>query len=296
MQIKIRKALIITALFCSYQFTAQVSIQGDYLGTLSFGDSGLLTYSVEFTCVNSECTGYSISDVGGANETKSELDGQINFSENKVYFYERNIVYTKASNETYNEICLLEFDFDLDELISERNQGLRGSFKGFFSDRVLCLEGIIQLKSKAFLAQKAKLLKERLNSKLARNALGDSSVQILTRRLDSISSRNKESLGSTSNKTINFDKNNVLILKDIGNNDGDIIRLIQLDQRRDINLTKKPFYLENRPSTEIIIIGIDEGKFPTIPIEFTVKRFNEIQLREVLILHQNDTIIYHLKN
>ena len=121
MQIKIRKALIITALFCSYQFTAQVSIQGDYLGTLSFGDSGLLTYSVEFTCVNSECTGYSISDVGGANETKSELEGQINFSENKVYFYERNIVYTKASNETYNEICLLEFDFDLDELISERN-------------------------------------------------------------------------------------------------------------------------------------------------------------------------------
>ena len=293
---KMKKALVITALFCSYQLTSQVSIQGDYTGALSFDDTGILTYSIEFTCANSECTGFSISDVGGVNETKSELAGEINFFDNKVYFYERNIVYTKASNETYNEICLLEFDFDLDELISERKQGLSGSFKGFFSDRVLCLEGKIELKSKAFLAQKAELLKEKLNTKIARNALGDSSVQILTRRLDSISSRNIKSSGSTSNKTVNFDRNNVLILKDLGNNDGDIIRLIQSDDRRDINLTKKPFYLENKLGTKIAIIGVDEGKFPTIPIEFVIKRFNEIQLREVLILRQNDTIIYHLEN
>lgn len=259
-------------------------------------DSNIITYSLEFSCVNSTCTGTSIADIGGENETKSELVGEIEFSENKVYFQEINTIYTKARKESYNEICLLEFNFNLDKLISERNQELKSSFNGFFSDKMPCLRGTIDLKSKVFLAQKAERLRDKLNTKVAKKVLGDNSITAITKSLDSISNMKKEARGLSTNKIIDYDINNVLYLKDLGNNDGDIIRLIQQGTSLDINLTKKPYYLMNTSNSDITLIGVDEGKYPTIPIELVVKKFNEIMSREILVLRKNDTILIHLKS
>lgn len=288
----LKRYSIAIAFFYSLATGAQIAVNGDYLGVLKLSNGAAITYSIEFSCINATCNGFSVVDSGGASETKSELIGTIDFLENKVYFKEINVVYTKAQEESYNEICLLTFDFELDKLISERNQELMGQFKGVFPDNTLCLEGLIQLKSRESIAQEVDKLIDKLDTKLARRALGDSAITKIKSRLDSIPELNKSEETLTVEKNISYDAHNQLYLKDWGNNDGDIIKIIQEGDTVEVNLTKKPYQLQNKLNHKIKIIGVDEGKYPTIPLEFLVKRFNDKVFREIIILRKNDTITY----
>jgi hypothetical protein len=288
----IKRYSIAIAFFYSMTIGAQIAVNGDYLGVLKISNGVTITYSIEFSCINATCNGFSVVDSGGPNETKSELIGTIDFLENKVFFKEINVVYTKAQAESYNEICLLTFDFGLDKLISERNQELMGQFKGVFPDNTLCLEGLIQLKSRESLAQEVDKLIDKLDTKLARRALGDSTITVIKSQLDSIPELNKRGGAMSVEKNISYDAYNQLYLKDLGNNDGDIIEIIQEGDTVEINLTKKPYQLQNKRNNKIKVIGIDEGKYPTIPLEFIIKRFKDIKFRDVLILRKNDTVTY----
>jgi hypothetical protein len=288
----LKRYLIAIAFFYSFTTGAQITVNGDYLGVLKISNGVTIIYSIEFNCINATCNGFSVADSGGPNETKSELIGTIDFLENKVFFKEINVVYTKAQEEFYNEICLLVFDFELDKLISERNQELTGQFEGVFPDNTLCLEGLIQLKSRESIAKEVDKLIDKLDTKLVKRTLGDSAITMIKSRLDSIPELNKQGEAISVEKNISYDAYNQLYLKDLGNNDGDIIKIIQEGDTVEINLTKKPYHLQNKLNHKIKVIGVDEGKFPTIPLEFVIKRFNNIKYRDVLILRKNDTLTY----
>ncbi|AUC81658.1 hypothetical protein [Lacinutrix sp. Bg11-31] len=116
----------------------------EYVGAIKLNDSSLITYQIKFVEKNGEIKGYSLTDVGGLHETKSNLYGKYNAIEKFIEFKEKDIVYTK-SPIVQEDFCFVNFKSSKFKL---GNSKITGKFKGLFSDNTQCINGDILLSTK----------------------------------------------------------------------------------------------------------------------------------------------------
>ncbi|WP_299214526.1 hypothetical protein [uncultured Dokdonia sp.] len=112
----------------------------EYLGVIKLNDTSFISYRLAFEEVDGKIDGYSLSDIGGKHETKSNIKGTYNKDENVLIFQEYNIVYTKSPITEF-DMCLINFEGKLRNL--KKNKAFSGNFKGLYPDGKPCRDGLI---------------------------------------------------------------------------------------------------------------------------------------------------------
>lgn len=207
--------------FLAFFFTSISNSQEEYefVGAIKLNDTSFITYQVKFLENNGDIKGYSITDLGGLHETKSNLVG--NYSrENKVLsFKEYDIVYTK-SEVIQDDFCFVNFKSNSFNL--EKSFKFSGNFKGLFPDNTECINGEIILNSKEKMEKRIKKV-ERFVKKTKKIPDSLKSNYQVGKLMDSVKMnmlRNSQTLSVFSkSKTID------LVVFDGGKADGDNINV-----------------------------------------------------------------------
>ena len=85
-------------------FTIPVNSQNfqEYLGILKLNDSSLISYQLNLTEIDGIISGFSVTDLGGNHETKSNITGSYNKDLDLLSFREVGIIYTKSTISDYD--------------------------------------------------------------------------------------------------------------------------------------------------------------------------------------------------
>jgi hypothetical protein len=97
-------------------------------------------------------SGYSVTDLGGNHETKSNITGFFNENSDLLSFREVGIIYTKSSVSDY-DFCYVHFEGKMSNINSRKN--IIGKFKGLYNDGSSCINGEILLKNTVKIEKKA---------------------------------------------------------------------------------------------------------------------------------------------
>ena len=91
-----------------------------FTGIIQTKDSVVFPYEIHLSRIGGTVSGYSISDKGGANETKSLFETRK--VDNQLYFKEKQIFYTKADYSTFDDFCLVSFNVDEKQLFKSQSK------------------------------------------------------------------------------------------------------------------------------------------------------------------------------
>jgi hypothetical protein len=189
----------------------------EYLGVIRLNDSSFISYKIIFNEDNGLINGYSVTDLGGAHETKSFITGYFNADEQKLDFYESGILYTK-SPITQDDFCFLHFDGKLRQL-NER-QRIEGDFKGLYDNGEPCINGSINLLNFRKVLKRAK----KLDRKIDRTVLISKEKRDRVNLVRDLDSLNMNILRKNEALSVFTDLDEVqLTLYDAGREDGDRI-------------------------------------------------------------------------
>jgi len=112
-----------------------------YMGALKLNDSSFISYKLFVKEEGGKISGYSVTDLGGSYETKSNISGS--YSKNgELIFKEQGIVYTKSKVTQY-DFCFVNFKGKLGKINSKKN--INGKFKGLYADGKECISGELTL-------------------------------------------------------------------------------------------------------------------------------------------------------
>lgn len=140
-----RKSLLIFTICLIFHFSFTQN-NHEFLGAVKLNDTLSITYRLNLTETNGNISGYSLTDLGGEHETKSNIIGNYDIENKTLNFKEVSVIYTKSP------VSLDEYDFcfinvSLKPFILNKAKTLRTNFKGFFSDNVKCIDGELLLQS-----------------------------------------------------------------------------------------------------------------------------------------------------
>ena len=124
----------------------------DYLGVIKLSDSSFISYTLKLVEKNEIISGYSITDIGGEHETKSNITGTYSEKENRLSFKEVGIIYTKSEVSDY-DFCFIHFNGIVRNIDATKN--IKGKFNGLYSDGSTCINGEISLRSIQKIERKA---------------------------------------------------------------------------------------------------------------------------------------------
>ena len=150
---------------------------GNTKGGLSF------TYKLQVTDSNGQLTGYSISDIKGPDETKSNVTGTINYDKKQCTFRETGVVYTKSPSVKNNTSYLCYIHAQLKISRKKKTTILKGNFSAYKSDHTTeCASGQLILMN----------AEDVLNKMLEKNEKKDSLIKrALTAAPDTTEMRNE---------------------------------------------------------------------------------------------------------
>ncbi|MFT6748357.1 MAG: hypothetical protein ACJAQ1_000265, partial [Flavobacterium sp.] len=116
--------------------------QYEYFGTIKLNDdaSKIITYRIVFSLKKGIVNGYSVTDIGGDNETKNSILGNYSSETKVLTFKESGLLYTK-SKISQDSFCFVNFT-GVAKLKSP-NSKMEGSFKGLFKNKTKCIDGTI---------------------------------------------------------------------------------------------------------------------------------------------------------
>lgn len=198
----------------------------EYFGALKLNgsDKSLITYKIVFSITNSNIEGYSITDLGGENETKNSIKGVYNKKGNQFIFNEDDIIYTKS---TYKEesFCFVNFEGKMKSL--DNKSKIDGIFRGLYKNNKKCIDGTLVLIG----AEKINKLVNKVNNKIQSSKKVDQQTKNKVNPLRMMDSLKVNHLYKNQNLNI-FAKSNSVILEIWDNNieDGDVINLYQNDK------------------------------------------------------------------
>lgn len=124
----------------SYKLYSQNEVT--YYGTVMLTDSTLITYRIILKEKNGDVSGYSITDLGGDHETRSNILGEYDNSTKELNFRETDIVYTKSEVTTY-DFCFI--NSTIKNFKFGKTKKIKSPFLGFFSDNTECINGELLL-------------------------------------------------------------------------------------------------------------------------------------------------------
>jgi len=154
----------------------------EYLGVIKLNDSSFISYRLNLLENNNLISGYSITDIGGDHETKSNITGEYNDKTNTLTFKEVGIIYTKSEVSDY-DFCYINFEGKVNTINSKKN--IEGKFVGLYNDGSNCINGEIKLRNIEKIEKKA----EKIDKLIQKSKRVDKEVKAtvsVTQTLDSL--------------------------------------------------------------------------------------------------------------
>ena len=208
---------ILTLLLFSEVIYAQN--EQEYLGIIKLNDSSFISYRLNLLENNNLISGYSITDIGGDHETKSNITGEFNDETNILSFKEVGIIYTKSEVSDY-DFCYINFEGKFKNIDSKKN--IVGKFIGLYNDGSNCINGEIKLRNIEKIEKKAEKIDKLIQKSKRVDKTIKSSVSV-TQTLDSLK---MNILKPNQNLTMFSDSSELkLNIYDAGKVDGDKINI-----------------------------------------------------------------------
>ena len=239
--------IFLVIIFIYQSANAQIDTQ-KYLGTIILENNKPMSFSLDLIEKNGIVSGYSLTNLGTKDETKSEIKG-VYFKEDKSFqLQETQIIYTK-SEAPINSFCYIRMNLKLKNRFTKKL--LEGNFTGNFLDSSECAKGKILLAEKSIIEKKIKKIEKKIEKKLEKEEIIETKI-----------------LKDGDNLNINW-KAKYLTIKiwDSNQEDGDKINLeinsdVILDNYETKNKAKKIKYKLNKGKNKIIIEATSLGKSP----------------------------------
>lgn len=171
--------ILILLLFGEVMFAQN---EQEYLGVIKLNDSSFISYQLNLLENNNLISGFSVTDIGGEHETKSNITGEYNAKTNLLTFKEVGIIYTKSEVSDY-DFCFINFKGIVKTIDSKKN--IEGEFVGLYNDGSNCINGEIKLRNIEKIEKKA----ERIDKLIKKSKQLDKSVKStisVTQTLDSL--------------------------------------------------------------------------------------------------------------
>jgi len=271
--------IFLAIIFIYQSANAQINTQ-KYLGTIILENNKPMSFSLDLIEKNGIVSGYSLTNLGTKDETKSEIQG-VYFKEDKSFqLHETQIIYTK-SEAPINSFCYIRMNLKQKNRFTKKL--LEGNFTGNFLDSSECAKGKVLLAEKSIIEKKIKKIEKKIEKKLVKDEIIETKI-----------------LKDGDNLNINW-KAKYLTIKiwDSNQEDGDKINLeinsdVILDNYETKNKAKKIKYKLNEGQNKVIIKATSLGKSPpnTSRIELIDKNKKYPILTQ---LDLNKSIIVYIK-
>tara|TARA_Y100000589_G_scaffold232635_1_gene220184 strand:- start:118 stop:948 length:831 start_codon:yes stop_codon:yes gene_type:complete len=271
--------IFLAIIFIYQSANAQINTQ-KYLGTIILENNKPMSFSLDLIEKNGIVSGYSLTNLGTKDETKSEIQG-VYFKEDKSFqLHETQIIYTK-SEAPINSFCYIRMNLKQKNRFTKKL--LEGNFTGNFLDSSECAKGKVLLAEKSIIEKKIKKIEKKIEKKLDKDEIIETKI-----------------LKDGDNLNINW-KAKYLTIKiwDSNQEDGDKINLeinsdVILDNYETKNKAKKIKYKLNEGQNKVIIKATSLGKSPpnTSRIELIDKNKKYPILTQ---LDLNKSIIIYIK-
>ena len=239
--------IFLAIIFIYQSANAQINTQ-KYLGTIILENNKPMSFSLDLIEKNGIVSGYSLTNLGTKDETKSEIQG-VYFKEDKSFqLQETQIIYTK-SEAPINSFCYIRMNLKQKNRFTKKL--LEGNFTGNFLDSSECAKGKILLAEKSIIEKKIKKFEKKIEKKLEKEEIIETKI-----------------LKDGDNLNIDW-KAKYLTIKiwDSNQEDGDKINLeinsdVILNNYETKNKAKKIKYKLNKGKNKIIIEATSLGKSP----------------------------------
>ena len=239
--------IFLAIIFIYQSANAQINTQ-KYLGTIILENNKPMSFSLDLIEKNGIVSGYSLTNLGTKDETKSEIQG-VYFKEDKSFqLHETQIIYTK-SEAPINSFCYIRMNLKQKNRFTKKL--LEGNFTGNFLDSSECAKGKVLLAEKSIIEKKIKKIEKKIEKKLDKDEIIETKI-----------------LKDGDNLNINW-KAKYLTIKiwDSNQEDGDKINLeinsdVILDNYETKNKAKKIKYKLNEGQNKVIIKATSLGKSP----------------------------------
>ena len=154
----LKATLLFILSFSSFTVFSQLD-DYEYTGVIKLNDSAFISYKLAFEELDGKIQGYSMSDLGGKHETKSNIKGTYDSDKKEFSFAEYDIVYTKSPLGEI-DMCLVNFSTRMRNL--EKNKAFSGDFKGLYPDKTACLDGMLIMAASERVQERIAKLDERI--------------------------------------------------------------------------------------------------------------------------------------
>ena len=131
--------------------------QYNYLGTLLLPNNSTISFSIHFNEENGLVNGYSLTNIGNPDETKSDLSG-IYFKKDKSFQLQETQILSTSSEADLSTFCFIHANLYIKGRLG--NKRLEGEFVGLFANNDTCASGKILLMEKEKLEKKIKKIKK----------------------------------------------------------------------------------------------------------------------------------------
>lgn len=263
------KILIFLLHFFFYGAEAQTNFEFYGIIKLNGNDKTVITYRLVFSENKGIINGYSITDLDGANETKSIVKGTYDKKTKVFEFKENEILYTKSK---FSESAFCFVNFSGKVKLVQNTSKLEGNFKGLFKNKTKCIDGTLQLVG----SNKIYNLATKVNKKIQKSKKIDEASKEKYNTIKMLDSLKINKLSKDQNLNVFWESSTAKIeIWDNGQEDGNRInlfhngKLILSDYL--VSSTKKVLSVKLSSGNDVFkIVALNEGKIKpnTAKIEF----------------------------
>ena len=205
------RVLILLILLNIAKLSYAQNIEFNYLGTLILSNNSVISFSLDLIEKNGIVNGYSLTNIGLEDETKSEVSGLYFKSDKSFQLQETQILSTK-SEAALNTFCYINMTLSFKGKFGSKR--LEGTFTGNFLDSIQCAKGKIILMEKKKIEKKIAKVKKKIEKQIEKEKLD--TTQILQTKI----------LKDGDDFTINWESKKLkLYIWDANQEDGDNIQL-----------------------------------------------------------------------
>ena len=138
----------------------------NYLGTIIVDNSQAMSFKLELTEKDGLVNGYSLTNIGQTDETKSEITG-LYFKSDKSFQLQETQILSTNSDAPLSTFCYINMELSFKGKLGKRR--LEGSFIGNFPDGKECAKGKIIMLEEDKLNKKAQKIKKKIEKKYPKN-------------------------------------------------------------------------------------------------------------------------------
>ncbi len=152
--------VLILLLFLNFaELSSAQNMQKNYLGSLILSNNSSISFSIHFNEQNGVVNGYSLTNIGNPDETKSDISG-VYFKKDKSFQLQETQILSTSSESDLSTFCFINANLSIKGKLA--NKRLEGEFFGLFPNNDTCAEGKILLMEKQKVEKKIKKVKKKI--------------------------------------------------------------------------------------------------------------------------------------